>query len=634
MREETLRAIISARETLSKDMRNAAEGTRELRQAMAESALSSSEFVGAMAVTEEQTESLEQTLETLQRDAESTAASQHILAEGIDAAGDAALESAVLMDLYEGRVEEAGEEARETTMENMGLAASMQAVAAAAGEASVNIGPFNTNVRRAVIALPALIALVGSLATVLTGLSVAALAAGGALIALFAGGMVGAAEDLESASADIESRMEALEQIFTNVGSAIDQVTEPIQGLAMQQAALDALGGLVMIIGDLANSAERLMPIFSEVHAALAPTFWAEEAKGVAELEKMIIDLMPLLERMAFYIFTELPDLIAWLREETERVGPAMGDFATSLIPVVRELSEFGGTIFNLTLPALSLLLDGVAILLDLINAVPEPVAAAIVAFGALSAALVMANTTITLSTISVSALTSAVWGLATAVWGGLFGPITASIAIIAGLAAAVVGIITYFEWWGDIIDGLVWAWNGLIEVIEFSINAIVASANKIDEWVGVWLLAFPVLNHMIWLIANFGEIMEWVGNVIDEAREKWEAFVRAVRKWAGPLADAIGGMANEVDQAGGVSLEGAKLEQGGGPGASRAEAERRADSDGSQAASERAQDFRGQKEEYNFDFSGSSFGDQSQRDIEKAVEEALERHRRKTSDR
>lgn len=634
MREETLRAIISARETLSKDMRNAAEGTRELRQAMAESALSSSEFVGAMAVTEEQTESLEQTLETLQRDAETTAASQHLLAEGIDAAGDAALESAVLMDLYEGRVEEAGEEARETTMENMGLAASMQAVAAAAGEASVNIGPFNTNVRRAVVALPALIALVGSLATVLTGLSVAALAAGGALIALFAGGMVGAAEDLESASADIESRMEALEQIFTNVGSAIDQVTEPIQGLAMQQAALDALGGLVMIIGDLANSAERLMPIFSEVHAALAPTFWAEEAKGVAELEKMIIDLMPLLERMAFYIFTELPDLIAWLREETERVGPAMGDFATSLIPVVRELSEFGGTIFNLTLPALSLLLDGVTIFLDLINAVPEPVAAAIVAFGALSAALVMANTTITLSTISVSTLTGAIWGLATAIWGGLFGPITASIAIIAGLTAAVVGIITYFEWWDDIIDGLVWAWNGLIEVIEFGINIIVASANKIDEWVGTWLMAFPVIGHMIWLIANFGEIMEWVGNVIDEAREKWEAFVRAVRKWAGPLADAIGGMANEVDQAGGVSLESAKLEQGGGPGASRAEAERRADSDGSQAASERAQDFRGQKEEYNFDFSGSSFGDQSQRDIEKAVEEALKRHRRKTSDR
>lgn len=634
MREETLRAIISARETLSKDMRNAAEGTRELRQAMRESGMESSEFIGALAVTEEQTESLENALEALSKDAAQTAVTQHAMAEGMEDAGQQALESAMLMELYESRVEETGEEAREATVENFGLASSLSAVATAAGQASVNIGPFNTNVRRAAMALPALIALVGSFTTVLFGMSVAALAAGGALAALFAGGLMGRANALAESSADIEGRMEALGEILSQVGSALDQVTQPIQDLATQQAAMDVLGGIVAILGDLAHSAARLAPLFGEVSDRLSATFWAEEAAGIAEIENMITELMPLLERLTFYILTNLPDLFRWLTDETRRVGPAMGDFFTSLVPVARELSHIGGTIFNLTLPALSILMDMIDGLLGLLAAAPETLVAASAAFAIATAAMV----TYTGGTVAASIATWSLAGALNVVIGALatlLAPITWTIAGVAALIGAVVGVISYFGWWDDIIQGLVASWNALVESFEFGLNILSILSEKIVGVFGPLTLLMGPIGWLMYLMENWGKIMQTLDLIIESVKETWEEFVDVVMKYIDPLMKALGDATDKVDEMGGVSIEGAKLDTGGtSPGAGQEEARRRADSGSSQSTRQTADQIRDNRSEYNFDFSGANIGGStSQRDIELAVEKALKDHDERNSD-
>ena len=635
VREETLRAIISARERLSAAMRDAAEGTRDLRNSMVEAALQSSSLVGSLDVAESELDEYERAVAQVGREATVSAIEQEFLEQGIDDAGEAAIEAAGAMELYEIFVDEAGDEARETAAENFGLAASLRAVGAAAGEASVNVGPFNTSVRRAIVALPVLIGLVGSFTTVLLGVAGAAGAASGALAALFAGGILGRAQQLARTSSEIEGTGEALERIFTEVASSIDEATEPIQDIATQQAALDTLKGLVTLSGDLADSAAYLSSTFAAVEARLAPTFWAEEARGIAEVEESIMQLMPILEDLTFYVLANLPDFIAWVREETERVAPAMGDFFTSLVPVTRELIEISGTLLRLTLPALSLLLDMLVPVIGTLEAVPDPAIAAAAAFAVTSAALVAYAGSASLAAAATGLLEAALAPVI-AILGTISAPITLSIALIAALVAAIVGLITWLDLWDDIINIIIGTWNGLIDIIEFALNAFVNLSRGIESKLGVWTNLIPIIGTTMWVIANWGDVVQAVTGFIDGMTRAWEDFVSSVMKYVDPVLKALGEIEKQVDETGGVSLEGAKIDEPsataeGGP-------SRRGGDDRMAGANQRVRGRTGEiesrREQVVFDFSGSEFnGDTTQADVERAVERALEKQRSRSSD-
>lgn len=635
VREETLRAIISARERLSAAMRDAAEGTRDLRNSMVEAALQSSSLVGSLDVAESELDEYERAVAQVGREATVSAIEQEFLEQGIDDAGEAAIEAAGAMELYEIFVDEAGDEARETAAENFGLAASLRAVGAAAGEASVNVGPFNTSVRRAIVALPVLIGLVGSFTTVLLGVAGAAGAASGALAALFAGGILGRAQQLARTSSEIEGTGEALERIFTEVASSIDEATEPIQDIATQQAALDTLKGLVTLSGDLADSAAYLSSTFAAVEARLAPTFWAEEARGIAEVEESIMELMPILEDLTFYVLANLPDFIAWVREETERVAPAMGDFFTSLVPVTRELIEISGTLLRLTLPALSLLLDMLVPVIGTLEAVPDPAIAAAAAFAVTSAALVAYAGSASLAAAATGLLEAALAPVI-AILGTISAPITLSIALIAALVAAIVGLVTWLDLWDDIVNVIIATWNGLINIIEFAVNAFVNLSRGIEEILGPLTLLIPIIGTTMWLIANWGDVVQAVTRFIDGMTRAWEDFVTSVMKYVDPVLKAMRKVEEQVDKSGGVSLEGAKIDE---PSATAEGGPSRRGGDDRMAGAgprvrDRTREIESRREEVVFDFSGSEFnGDTTQADVERAVERALEKQRSRSSD-
>lgn len=638
VREETLRALVSAKETMSRSMRQAAKGTRDLRDSMSQTIASGSGLVGVMDASEHQVEEYERAIAGLGRESVQAAAEQEFLAQGALHVGSKALRAATKMEVYERSVDRAGDEAAETAVENLGLAASLQSVAAAAGEASVNVGPFNTSVRRAAVALPAVIALVGSFTTVLLGMATAALAAGGALMALFAGGLIGRAEEMARHSADIENTMEALKEIFLNLKDAILQVTEPIRELGMQDAAMALLEGMVVIIGDLADSAARLMSVFGEVNDRLGATFWAEEARGMAEVEKMIKDLMPLLEDLTFYILTKLPDLFAWLREETLRVGPALGDFFTSALSVARALSEIGGTILRLTLPALSLVLDATTLIIDAFNAIPDPVVAAAAAFAITATVLITYAGAATAATAATALLDKTIMALA-AKLGVIAAPLSATVVIIAAVVAAIIGLISYFNLWDDITSVLVATWNGLVEVVEFIINGIIILTKAVFDFIMSILKGIPIIGDLIRWLGGLDKWIKVIGDAVDWLGDKWDAFVKKVMKWIGPIVEAISGFMDQVDEAGGVELDAAKIENPssesrGGPETDRTDEEAQATADrGASADAQRTTDeIRETHEENNFDFSGASFGSgMSERDIERAVERALA-HKNSTS--
>lgn len=638
-REEVLRAILSARESISRRMSEAKRATSDLSQTMAETAGIAGGLTGALGATESEAKNLERTYDSLANQTISAATTQKILEDQINGVGTSSLEAVMALQAYRESVDESGDEATEGAAKNFSLAASLRAVGAAAGEASVNVGPFNTSVRRAVVALPALIALVGSLTATITGLTVAAGGAAGALGALFAGGLIGRAERLAESSAAIENRWEALQQIFTEVGSEIDRVTESIQGLSQQEGSLSILRGFVTLVGDLANSANELAPLFAAVGDRLDEVFWAEEARGIAELEQTIADLMPILEDITFYILTQLPDFLAWLRQETLKVAPALGDFTVRAIQLTRALTELGGTFLRFLLPALSLAIDLIIPLIDVFNAVPDPVYAAAAAFAAVAGGLYVYSSAAwvaTGATISLNAALSTLYSLLSPVIGVLAAIGSTGVAL-AAIAAVVVGLITYFDLWGDILAGVVGIWNTLVEIVEFSINAMLKFNQEMKNLMGPLRFLIPGLGQLFAIIEGVklgfrlltgaiqivGDMFEWLGRQYEDH----------IKPWVDEIAELIGATERAVDRAGGVDLGGAKIEQ-------PAAAARGGPSDpntmagaGSRAR-QRTQELRENRSEVNFDFSGATFnGDTSEQDVQRIVERVLDKRRNKRSD-
>lgn len=616
VREETLRAIISAKETLGQTMRKAASGVRDLGEETRETARDTVAAAKSMDTTETVANSYKRTLSSLSRTSTEAAFSQEMLEEQIQEAGSAAQILVAQMRAAAAATDKQGDEARETAMENIGLAASFKAVGAAVASTNVNFGPFNTSVRRLLIALPALIAVLGALAAALLGVATAGFTAAGALAALFAGGLIGAAENMAATSADIEDRAEALQEIFVQLGGAIDEATEPIQQLAQQEMVADVLGGLVTIIGDLASSAAELAPLFGRVGDRLDEVFWAEEARGIAEVERMIAELMPFLEDLVFTILTQLPDLIAWLTQQTKRSGDAIGDFTTSFIALVRELTEVGVTIVRFTGPAFSLLFDVLAGLLDIVSNIPDPLLAAATAFAVAAVA-----STLYAGGAFLAAGASAAWSAAMAPLLGALGTLAsilgAPVIAVAALIAAVVAIISWLGLWDDILNVIIGAWNVFVSILEYVINTIAICVKWLDNFLGV---SKTVGGIIAWLAKLWQDFVEW----LEPAVEFLQRFLE--------LMNLIG---DEARRQGGVSLEAAKLEQ---PAAAAKGGPSRGGSADTMAGAspgvrERSRELRGGNQ-YSFDFSGASFGgNMSQRTIEQMVRDAVEKAESQSSD-
>lgn len=636
MREETLRAILSARESISRKMRSAAEGTRELRDSMAETVASSSTLSGSLNATQQSASTYESELEQVADEALQTTVSQHMLAEGVSDVGQATAVTNAAIAAYNERVEKAGDEATEAAAQQLGLAAALQGVAASAGQAGVSLGPFNLSLRKAIVALPLLIGLAGSLITVLLGVAGAATAAAGALGMLYLGGFIGQAEALAASSADLENRMEALEQMMRNFAEAFLNATEPVQDLAQQEAVLSLLRGIVTLTNDLAQSAARLAPLLGAVGDRLDDTFWAEEAKGIAEVEKTLQDLMPMLEMLTFYVLTRLPDFIAWVREETLLLKDEMADFATSIIFATRELVELSDILLTYLLPALAWGLNLMGFLIAVATEIPRPLLSAAGAFLVASVASAAYAGATSLAATATTALMAALSPLLTAL--GTLGSILGlPVIAVAALIAAVVGAIEFFNLWDDIVNVLIGTWNALIGALEFGLNLFLMLSRKITDLVGPLIILTGPLGMIMYMMAEWGTIMEKVGNMIDLISEKWHDFVSLVSDTIQPVMEALGmagGAVEDVNEAGGISFESAQISRGGGPTGDQEEARRRADRGGSAQATEQAGNIRENRQETTFDFSNSKFnGSLTQRDIEQIVEDALKRADRKSSD-
>jgi hypothetical protein len=580
--EEVLRAIITARQSIARSMRAAASGTEELRDTMAATAASSA--------------GLERSLDQSEGEANQ-------FDDAIGDAARAATSAAIAMALLQGRIDEVGDEATESAAKSTALSAALQSTAASASVSGSAMAATKASMGSLIALLPVVIAGLFGVSAALAGVAAAAVAAGAALAGIFAGGLLVMGEQAAAANEDLEGTLEGVQHVLEQISSAAAEALAPLRRPEFATAATAGINAALGALHALATLAADLAPALLSVTDRLGALSDSEAGAFLSELEALVRDTLPALEEMGAYLIENGADALRFLRVQAVALAPELGLLAMAVIDATVALSELGVTVVDTVGPVLAGLLFVLGPLVDVFEAMPPILQA--VTIGMATAVPVTV------------ALTTAVAALAAALWATGIPEIIIALSVLAAAFGAVLGIIggliSYFDLWGPIMDELVAAWNRFIEAIEYYLNLSSMMTNNFKK-LRLYLGALQAA------LVAVGSALAWLG-------QQYETYLEPMVE---QLLQLIGLTEQAVDSAGGISLQGAKLEQptAGGSGASGAG---RA---GGTSASERISEARDNRREYRFDFSGASFGgDSSQRQIERAVEEALKKERSRSSD-
>jgi hypothetical protein len=543
--------------------------------------------------------------------------------ESVD--GDA-IETAVSAKAASSAIDEVGDESIEAAAELQTLDASMGSTAASSTALAGSLGPLRGSLRTigplAAGIVPPLIGLGGALGGVATAAGGAAAGMG----AMFAGGLQRKAENMAAANSDIADSGEAMQQIFGQLKSSISDAMEPLQTAANTEFAMAGLEGLVDLVGIAAQGFADMQDTLRPLAAMWGSAVLETAPQVFTEIDKTVQALEGTLQGFAGVI-RDIPAAIAWFREQATVLDEDLGSFGGSAIAATAAIGEFGTTILDLVLPILSVTLDVLTWAMQLINAVPKPVLAAAAAFTIAAGAMALYG--------GVTGIAAAATGALTAALGVLTAPISAVGVAIAAVVGAVIGAITYFGLWSDIIGVVTAGWNALVEAVEFVIEVVYAVISAIGQLLGKWALFMGPLGIVIFTISHLGEIINWVGemfrwfsglvaDVIDSVLGWVDTAVSAIQdlmEWAMNVVNAIPGVNIDFgDIQESIELDALKTDSAGEEGGE---------------SSDQPTEEKSQKEKSNhYDFRGADFGGASSSEIERTVKEAVREANRESRSR
>jgi hypothetical protein len=246
-----------------------------------------------------------------------------------------------------------------------------------------------------------------------------------------------------------------------------------------------------------------------------------------------------------------------------------------------------------------------------------------------------------TIATAAITAEATAA-GIATAATGALVsilgtiaGVLTSPITLLAALGAAAIAVASHFGLLDAVFSVIVATFNGLVELVEFSINAFISFAQTVADVAGPFLFLLGPIGALLFLIGNFNEIMNATTDVIDGVVSKIKELGRIAGRVLSPVLDAINAVTSAVDEQGGVSLDAAKAGGGSngdsGDGSQQPQQPSRPTGPPRAGRSSRSPQ-RGQQataggQQQNFDFSGADFSGsdptRTKEQIKQAVKEA-----------
>lgn len=314
---------------------------------------------------------LDETIENTTQSTYSLATGTHILSEGLDEGGHSAAKMAAETAMLERELEDVRNDALQAAgaVETFDLATDKFDF----GGVGINVGPITGGIRQVATVIAAVLPLVLALGTAFVGVATAAVLLGGAIAALFAGGVVGRAEDMAAASEDIEGTMEAVQEIMSQVAEAMSWATAPLQSAEMQNFAMSGLEGFVrwvrMASEALASMSDIIIPLAERIGGA----FLDETPEFFAAMEDMLRTLGPMIADILVGLLRDVPDFIRFLTEETHQLLPALSSFMDALVGLLVPITRIGTVIMSVLLPPLSLLMDTVSALITPIVNILSP---------------------------------------------------------------------------------------------------------------------------------------------------------------------------------------------------------------------------------------------------------------------
>jgi hypothetical protein len=553
---------------------------------------------------------------------ESTAALTSHLEENVDEAGDEAVQTAAQIESLDSELgglvsraiassrslhsaadaaDEYGDEARQATTETGFLSAAMRGLGGAGTGLSGKLGPvggsLSTIAAFAALSLPLIFSLSGALGA----LGIAAGGAGGVLATLFGAGLleqgealVGTTQMVGGELQQIETAGQGVSAIFSDIKGQAKDMLSPLQTAETANFTQGLLQGGLSVLQDFVTMAERLMgPIF-DMTDRLGAAWNMEQPAFFGELEALIRSILPYVEAFAMFFIRNMPDALAWFREEGADLLPMLANLADSLVELSPHLAELGTAVLKYVIPTLAGLIDLVVGAFEWFDALPGPVkdvvgglggvaAAALTVVGALAMipgsglvfkALaagvkllggVLSGLSISGVIGSITSLGSTAAGAASTIGSLLVGAITSlaavvgwPVVVIGALTAAVGGVITYFGWWDDIMNAVTGTLSWFGGLLDWIIGGIASTAINLAGLVGLGdeTEAFfkgvgEAANEWIgWAIDKLKGFVDWAGKAYDKAAGFLDHMAGSTDEWVGSLTG--GGDDDDGDGSGG----------------------------------------------------------------------------------
>lgn len=517
--------------------------------------------------------------EALDDAATESAASSHLLAEGLEDISADAVGAAGAVSLASSRVDDLGDEASESAFEITGLSGAMASLRGATG-LTTHLGPFAGSLSTiAKLAAPAAagIASIGA-ATAGAGIgSIGVLGVGGLATAAGALG-IGERIAAEDPTDDIETATDGLGEFFADIKSQAADILEPLQNAANERLFTNLIGTGLGVLEDAVTLTQRLRDDLSGFTDALGSAWDAVSPQTFAALEDAAKTVLPALEDFTVGSLEALPRFINFAVEEFEQLAPLAGDVFDQFTALLGPLAEFGTGALSVLLPvleAIGYVLRGLVPLIDafvpLLEGAGEAASDFVDAVGpglsvltTLAASLFAVVKVAGLASGALSVLSGISSALSAVLGTGLLPSLSTVTGALASLvnpvtlvAGAIVGLISVMGWWDEVFDTLGTTFNYVIEYFELLLNLSSIARNVllgVADAVISWISPFE----------SVGEVMQVTGRWIDHVIGKIVELARIAGQYLAPVAEAIGLVDDKIGEAGGVSLDEYKVETGG----------------------------------------------------------------------
>lgn len=291
--------------------------------------------------------SANQALGSLSRELKDASVSSEVLESSSDSLARSATKVNASTRGAASAVDELGDDSRQAAAEVGVLGTVMDKTAISAGALSINVGAFTVALRQLHTQIPLIVTTLGSLISVLGGVSAAAIAAGGGISAIFAGGAIGLMEQVEDQFSDVNSSAEALQKIMRGMGSMFREALDPLVTVENTDLFISFLEDIAVFVNRSAQaidaSRDSILQFFDVIAQGGDFNAFAGSLQNVLEFEPggEFDSAGEVLARFIGYLVEELPDAIDFFNRVTVSMAGPLQQVMKEFKLLTIELVEF-----------------------------------------------------------------------------------------------------------------------------------------------------------------------------------------------------------------------------------------------------------------------------------------------------